>query len=202
MQLKNLFYLFLIPALTISLVACDSDDDIDTSIIGTWDLEKIDGPYVSSSHPALAEAVSQIIKEKYVDPWFERRTGYIAQYNFTEDSIFRMAFCTQWSADEREYSLYTGSYTFRNDTVQYCITYPKSESLDTLHLGIHPQNGIFKLPITNISYVHEGKISKRNYENYCFWYPEIMKPLANLTNEEIEKLEVYKVDVYMVYRRR
>ena len=202
MKLRNLLYVFLIPALTLSLVACDDDEEVDTSIIGTWDFEKIDGPYVNSSHPALTEAVSQSIKTKYVDPWFEKRTGYIAQYNFTRDSIFRMSFCTQWSVDEREYSLSTGSYTFENDTVRFCITYPKYEPLDTVAVGIRPQNGVFKLPITNISYVYEGKITKRDYNNYCFWYPEIMKPLANLTNEEIEKLEVHKVDVYMVYRRR
>lgn len=202
MKLKNLFYFFLIPALTISLVACDSDDEVDTSIIGTWDLEKIDGPYVSSSHPALTQAVSQSIKDKLIDPWFKRRTGYIAQYNFTQDSIFRMSFCLQLSVDEREYSLYTGLYTFKNDTVRYCITYPKPESLDTAAIAIRPQNGVFRFSFDYLTDVYVKKLSKRDYENYCIMYPEIMKPLANLTDEEIGKLEVYKAEAYMMYKRR
>lgn len=219
MKLRNLFYFFLIPALTLALVACDDDDDNNNSvdIVGTWTFEKFIEPNARTSNQALTEAIKQHIQDSVINGT-QRGNLFVESRIFNANGTFEEHgfVIMHKNPDEPINFEYEGKYTINGGAVlidcasawHFHSGIKTSGNSDVKNdespfNRIYPVNGVYteRLYCHDLYINDDSKLNKEMFDKLLADYPETMKPLANLTDEDIQKLEVYDAYVEMIYKK-
>lgn len=172
MKLKNLLYLFLIPALALSFTSCDDDDD---DITGTWKYEGVEKYSVKTNDDSLTVAIQR----------------YMEDYDIAGDSDHKLVF------DDKTLNIYYGEeidqtydYKFKDGQL---TTYYKNMSA-TSNFNVSGNTAL--LTDDYLSYFYEDGIDEYEIEMMMHLYPET---LEHLEDADWTKLKVTEVIAYQKY---
>lgn len=182
MKLKNLLYLFLIPAMALSLTSCDDDEkDENTSIIGTWKFERIESTSVKSNNDLLTAA----LKKFYSD---EDLAGHIRV--FEKDSLYRFT-----EGDEID-DVRKRPYTYENEKLTTFSQDPEDQWSETVGFKISGKIGYETESQLEEYSDKEGKLYSWTISTLERNHPEV---LADLTESEIDGLRITEFTVTKKY---
>lgn len=175
MKLKNLLYLFLIPAMALSLTSCDDDDDIE----GTWKYEGVEGVAVKTSDDSLTVAITKYLMDTGKDSEhtlvFDEKTMTIA-YGKEVDGTYNYSF------KDNKLTISWGTYS---NTISFRVS-GNTAILTESSLGEFIDD-------------EDGEIDEWEIGYLMQRYPET---LAHLEDIDLQTLKITEASVYKKYTKQ